>query len=192
VPNPSYLFLVPFSNYGSKSDIPIVQNPSYGPESASMNDGFPAITMTPETAGGLPPRGVDFNGILYLITDSLVHWSKGLRVQYDSAYATAIGGYPKGTILASDDYTKDYLSLADNNTTNPNSPGTSAYWKVYAGVGSVPNATSSVAGITKIINNLTSTDTSSALTAAQGKVLNDTKLGINYWNIWGSNRKRYI
>jgi hypothetical protein len=36
---------------------------------ASLNDGFPPLTMTPIAAGGVPPFGQDMNGILNQITE---------------------------------------------------------------------------------------------------------------------------
>ena len=41
-----------------------------------------------------------------------------------------------------------------------------------------PNATETVAGVVGLVNNLTSTDTTKALTAAQGKALNDKMFGV--------------
>uniref|UniRef100_UPI001F2311C1 hypothetical protein n=1 Tax=Escherichia coli TaxID=562 RepID=UPI001F2311C1 len=59
-----------------------------------------------------------------------------------------------------------------NNTVNPNN-GLGGAWEVYSGQGSIPTATSTTAGVTKVLNVLNSTDVGSALSAAQGKVLND-------------------
>nr|4MTM_A Chain A, Putative tail fiber protein [Acinetobacter phage AP22] len=63
-------------------------------------------------------------------------------------------------------------SLIANNTVNPNN-GLGGAWEVYSGQGSIPTATSTTAGITKVLNVLNSNDVGSALSAAQGKVLND-------------------
>ena len=41
------------------------------PGFASLNDGFPPLTMTPIAAGGVPPFGQDMNGILNQITEVL-------------------------------------------------------------------------------------------------------------------------
>jgi len=91
----------------------------------------------------------------------------------DSAYAAKIGGYDQGCILASNDYTRDYISLIPNNLTDPNGSGTAGKWAIYSGAGSIASATASIAGIVKIVDNLSSTAVDAALTANQGKVLND-------------------
>lgn len=87
---------------------------------ASLNDGFPPLTFTPETAGGTPPFGQDFNGILNEIT-KIQQWQQaGGGWVYDSAFATEIGGYPAGAILNSAILPgRQWINLADNNTQNP-------------------------------------------------------------------------
>ena len=59
------LIPVPFCNSGNKASIP-VDAPTTPDEAnyASYEAGFPTITMIPTEANGIPPRGVDFNGIL--------------------------------------------------------------------------------------------------------------------------------
>jgi hypothetical protein len=91
---------------------------------ASLNDGFPPLNFVPSTAGGTPPFGGDFNGILKQLSQ-LAQWqSAGGPVFYDSAFATGIGGYPKGTILQSAIVVGNrWLSTVDNNTTNPDTGG---------------------------------------------------------------------
>jgi len=56
---------------------------------------------------------------------------------------------------------------------DPNSTNISGFWAIYSGQGSVPTATSTTTGTVKLINNLTSTATDAALSAAQGKILYD-------------------
>lgn len=169
-----YLVRVPFAINGSKNTIQITRQPSQDPEDATYDTGFPPETMIPTDAGGLAPKGLDFNGIFYELSSPIAHYCRGDRIQFDAAYAAAIGGYSKGAILASDDYQKDYISLVDNNTANPN--GTNTTWAVYAGQGSVPVATSTTTGTVKLVNSLNSSATDAALTAAQGKALNESKL----------------
>lgn len=161
----------------NKNTIQDERQPSQPVQDATLKDGFPLITMTPQDAGGIAPNGQDFNGILYEISLDTVHRQKGLRIQFDPNYAAKIGGYSIGSILASSDYQRDYISLIDNNLTDPNGSGTAGRWAIYSGAGSVVTATASIAGIAKLNNTLTSTATDAALTAAQGNVLNNTKLG---------------
>ena len=69
--------------------------------------------------------------------------------------------------------THDYISLIPNNLTDPNGSGTAGRWAIYSGAGSIASATAFIAGIVKIVDNLSSTATDAALTANQGKVLGD-------------------
>lgn len=166
-----YMVQIPFCNTGNKNAIQLTQQAGQDPEDATYQDGFPPVTMLNEDAGGLPPKGLDFNGIFYELSSPIAHYCRGDRIQYDANYAAAIGGYAKGWVVASNDYQKDYISLVDNNLADPN--GTNTTWAVYAGQGSVPAATSTTTGTVKLVNSLASTATDAALTAAQGKVLSD-------------------
>lgn len=172
--NPEIMWSKAFAwNATNKSTIQEGRQPSQDEQDATLNDGFPLITMTPQEAGGIAPNGQDMNGALYAISSDMVHRQKGLRIQFDPAYAAKIGGYDQGCILASNDYTRDYISLIPNNLTDPNGSGTAGRWAIYSGAGSIASATASIAGIVKIVDNLSSTATDAALTANQGKVLGD-------------------
>jgi hypothetical protein len=91
---------------------------------ASLTDGFPPLTFTPSSAGGCPPFGQDFNGILKQVTQWSQWVQAGGPVFYDSSFATSIGGYPKGTILSSTIVPGyRWLSTVENNTTDPDAGG---------------------------------------------------------------------
>lgn len=172
--NPEIMWSKAFAwNATNKNTIQEERQPSQDVQDATLNDGFPLITMTPQEAGGIAPNGQDMNGALYAISSDMVHRQKGLRIQFDPAYAAKIGGYDQGCILASSDYTRDYISLIPNNLTDPNGSGTAGRWAIYSGAGSIASATASIAGIVKIVDSLSSTATDAALTANQGKVLGD-------------------
>lgn len=172
--NPEVMWSKAFAwNATNKNTIQEERQPSQDVQDATLNDGFPLITMTPQDAGGIAPNGQDMNGALYAISLDMVHRQKGLRIQFDPAYAAKIGGYEQGCILASNDYTRDYISLIPNNLTDPNGSGTAGHWAIYSGAGSIASATASIAGIVKIVDSLSSTATDAALTANQGKVLGD-------------------
>lgn len=172
--NPEIMWSKAFAwNATNKNTIQEERQPSQDVQDATLNDGFPLITMTPQDAGGIAPNGQDMNGALYAISLDMVHRQKGLRIQFDPAYAAKIGGYDQGCILASNDYTRDYISLIPNNLTDPNGSGTAGRWAIYSGAGSIASATASIAGIVKIVDSLSSTATDAALTANQGKVLSD-------------------
>lgn len=142
-------------------------------EDATWNNGWGTITMIPKEDGGLAPKGQDFNGVLYTMSDHLVHRQNGQQILFSQDVVTEFGGYATGSIIQSDDFTKHYRSLIDNNTFNPNTTSITGRWEIYAGQGSIPTASSTVAGVTKVLNVLNSTDSGSALSAAQGKVLKD-------------------
>jgi hypothetical protein len=95
---------------------------------ASLPDGFPPLTFVPAAAGGCPPFGQDFNGILKQVSQGVQWQQAGGPIFYDSAFSTAIGGYPKGAILSSAVVLgNQWISTVDNNTTDPDSSG-AANW----------------------------------------------------------------
>ncbi|HEN3634124.1 TPA: hypothetical protein U5E30_002747 [Yersinia enterocolitica] len=116
---------VPFGVNGQREVIEPDTTP--GDNSASYNLGFPPITMILKTAGGLPPKGQDMNQVLFELS-SLSRWSSaGALNAYDSAFSTAVNGYPKGSQLANSTFTGSWLNTVDGNTSNPES-GTATGW----------------------------------------------------------------
>lgn len=101
------------------------------PGRASLSLGFPPLNFTPRGSGGIPPFGEDFNGIFNQIT-SWNQWQQaGGTVVYDSAFSTAVNGYPEGAVLRSAVNPQlFYVSTTDNNTTNPDDPIASSGWQV--------------------------------------------------------------
>lgn len=104
--------------------IPVTSQIGIQNGAASLNDGFPPLTFIPTGAGGVPPYGQDMNGIL----NEISLWSQwlqagGVFIPYDPAFSSAIGGYPKGAILASASAGSIWVSTADNNTTDPDTGG---------------------------------------------------------------------
>ncbi|WP_258087354.1 phage tail protein, partial [Xenorhabdus bovienii] len=117
--NPN-LIPAPFAQNGHRDEIPASHKSDLPSQKATWDTGFPQITMMPVTAGGLPPSGKDFNGVFNQISDNIVHLSKGGKYKFSQEYANSINGYPKGAILQSDDETKEFQSLIDNNKINFN------------------------------------------------------------------------
>lgn len=124
---------VPFANAGAKNTIPVASQIGITPGAASYTDGFPPATRTPIAAGGVPPYGVDFNGILNAITAQNQWENAGGHYPFDAAFAASIGGYPKGALLARVGYDGFWVSSVDNNSTNPDTGG--AGWLPLFGVG---------------------------------------------------------
>lgn len=130
---------VPFAESGSKNTIPVASQIGVTPGLASFTDGFPPLTMTPLVAGGIPPKGMDFNGILYFLS-AATRWAQaGAGYSYDAAFATAIGGYPKGATLVMATGNGFWMSTVENNSTNPDSGG-SGWIALPAGIASAAQA----------------------------------------------------
>lgn len=95
---------------------------------ASLHDGFVPLNATPIAAGGVPPDIKDMNGILYEISGWSRWQAAGGPVFYDPTFSAAIGGYPKGAVLASATLTGVFwTSTANGNTTDPDGVG-AANW----------------------------------------------------------------
>ncbi len=105
--SPSYVNTIPLTAPTS---------PAYA---ASYQLGFPPITMTAQSAGGLNPDGRDFNGILNPITANLAALTGGQGYQFNSTYATANGGYALGAILAMSNGAGYWINQVSGNSNNP-------------------------------------------------------------------------
>ena len=159
MPNPD-LIPEPFAQSGDKNPIPLeraISDPIYR---ASWKAGFPPDTRLPRDLGGEAPDGLDFNGVLNALSQAVVFLQKGNAYQFD----VSIAPYPIGALVRSNDNLTTYQSTVPNNSNNPNSNMTG--WRVYNGSGF-------------IVDNLTTNDSAKALSAAQGKVLQDNKLEAN-------------
>ena len=159
MPNPD-LIPEPFAQSGDKNPIPLeraIADPVYR---ASWKAGFPPDTRLPKDVGGEAPDGLDFNGVLNILSQAVVFLQKGNAYQFDAIMAP----YPIGALVRSNDNLTTYQSTVPNNSNNPNENMTG--WRVY-------NSSSFV------VDNLTTNDSEKALSAAQGKVLQDNKLEAN-------------
>lgn len=144
--------VLPFANSGSKNTIPASSQIGITAGAASLTDGFPPLTRTPIASGGVPPSGLDMNGILYQLS-AITRWaSAGAGYTYDSTFASDanVGGYPQGARVLRADGTGYWLNTVDANTTNPET----------GGAGWVPDYTYGAAAVTMTSSNVT-------LTAAQ-------------------------
>lgn len=128
-------FPIPFAASAGASYIRTVPTDPVTPTTtdapASLTEGFPPECFLPEASGGIPPNGKDFNGILNQITAALRWMAAGGPAIFNSDFSTAIGGYPKGAVLASVALPgAEWISIADNNTTDPDSVGASGWVKI--------------------------------------------------------------
>lgn len=112
---------VPFATSGLKNSIPSTSNNVTG--NAGYDAGFPAINMTPIAAGGIPPFGQDFNGIFFELSAAVRYDQAGGLYPYSSPFSTAVGGYPKGALIAKATLDGLWLNTTVDNTTNPDTGG---------------------------------------------------------------------
>lgn len=115
--------VLPFAADGNKNTIPVPSQIPITPGAASYTDGFPPLTMLPPTSGGVGPSALDFNGILNEISAPALWYCAGAGFPYDSAFSTAVGGYPKGSRVLAASGAGYWFSTVDNNTTNPDAGG---------------------------------------------------------------------
>ncbi|ENN86086.1 hypothetical protein RHSP_32139 [Rhizobium freirei PRF 81] len=127
-------FAIPFANNagaGYIRAIPQASQIGITNGAASLTDGFPPLNFLPVGSGGVPPFGQDMNGILNQITLWAQWQAAGGSGIFDSAFSTAIGGYPRGATLESTTAGQFWVSSIDNNTNNPDSNPTG--WVLFQG-----------------------------------------------------------
>ncbi len=91
---------------------------------ASYEGGFPPITMTPVIAGGIPPFGQDFNGILYDLTaQAVAAWAGRPIPVWSATVVAAHTGYQLGAVLAMSTGMGYWINLNSNNPTDPDNGG---------------------------------------------------------------------
>lgn len=150
---PSKLVL-PFASAGGKNTIPVASQIGIVAGKASLADGFPPLTRTPLSAGGVPPSGLDMNGILYEMS-AVIRWANaGGGYAYDSTFATDtnVGGYPKGARVMRSDGLGYWFNTVENNITDPEAAGTAA------ADGWVPDFTTGASPVTMTNANVTLTE----------------------------------
>jgi hypothetical protein len=143
--------VLPFAASGGKRTIPVDSQIGIVAGAASLADGFPPLTRTPLSAGGVPPSGLDMNGVLYEISAAIRWANAGGGYAYDSAFAidTNVGGYPKGARIMRSDGLGYWLNLTENNVTDPEDVATAAGW--------VPDYTNGIAAVAMASANVTLT-----------------------------------
>lgn len=130
---------------------------------ASLDSGFTSVNMTVLAAGGIPPFGQDFNGILKMLSTSSQNYESGNVPTWSSDFSASIGGYPEySLVLYNGNY---YVSTSDSNTTTPGASG--AYWKSLFD-GYVSGASTNNVAVNNIqAVNFTGTDNSAAVLRAE-------------------------
>lgn len=103
-----------------------------GSHLASVQEGFPAITMKPQEEGGEAPDGKDFNGMFNLMSQFYYYTQNGGHYTFVQEVSDAIGGYPENALLwyfPQEGSARWLRSTKPNNTdnfnTNPETIGSS-------------------------------------------------------------------
>ena len=167
--------ITPWAESGLKQAIPQAADPVNG--RAGYDQGFPPINMTPKAAGGIPPFGQDMNGIIYDLTLALQYLEAGGSFPYDSAWATAVGGYPVGALVSRTDNAGLWRNTAANNLTDPEAGG--AGWQ--------PEG-SGATSVTMTSSNVTLT----ALQASRGMIIITGTLTANLQLIFPTYVKQWL
>ncbi|WP_164027596.1 pyocin knob domain-containing protein [Rodentibacter caecimuris] len=166
-----------WASSGLKNDIPMDRSDSLPRESATYNDGFPQITMTPISMGGKAPSGKDMNGALNELSDHIVYQNKGGIYPFNAEFAEKIGGYPKGAILINERLNLAFQSLVDNNKTNFNTQDYTGKWVVVFGndffVPKTQTATTTQVGIVQLNSATNSNSETQASTPKAVKTVKD-------------------
>lgn len=169
---PSKLTL-PFANAGQKNTIPVSSQIGNIPGAASYTDGFPPLTMQPVSAGGIPPSGLDFNGIFYALSAVNVWLNTGTGFSFDAGFAAAVGGYPLGARVLRADGAGYWRSAVENNTSNPDT----------GGAGWVPDGFKAIASVYA--------SAQQTLTVGAAKVMLDT-VEFDAHGLWDATHKRFV
>jgi hypothetical protein len=130
-------FPIPWANAAQSQfirNIPVASQIGVQDGAASLTDGFVPDNFTQIAAGGVPPFGQDFNGILKQVTQWNQWQQLGGPITFDATFASETGGYLKGTILQSAIVPgRLWLSTIDNNTNNPDANFPATGWVALPG-----------------------------------------------------------
>lgn len=170
---PSFIPVVWGASAGSPyiRTVPVASQIGVVPGAASFTDGFVPLNATNVLAGGIPPSVQDMNGVLHAFSANIQWQQAGGWYQFNSAFATAIGGYPNKACLLNATGTGFWFNTVDNNSTNPDSGGTG--WQA-VGASSCPwsGLTGSAPNISTFTNNVGYVTAAGASSAAPVQTVN--------------------
>lgn len=173
---------VPFGTNGPREAI-TPTTPS-GSNQASYDQGFPPITMTLKSAGGLPPKGQDMNQILFEQSSFNRYFSAGGGYVYDSTFSTAVGGYPLSARIPNSTGTGFWFNTVEDNQANPeNSTAALSGWVPIGsyGVTSITGLSSASVTLTTLQASKDRVNLSGNLTANINIVV---PAWVKYWQIY--------
>jgi len=135
---------IPFGNSAGSGYIRTVPVPSQIgvlAGAASFTDGFTPDTFTSLSGGGAYVSGEDINGILNHVTRWTRWQTAGGPAVFNSAFATAAGGYPKGAVIMSTATAgKLWQSTVDGNLTDPDGSAPAGWTAVGAAASTLDQA----------------------------------------------------
>lgn len=107
---------------GKTFPFPVASQISVLNGAASLNDGFVPLNMLP--VGGVPPFGIDMNGILYILSSWAAFFAAGQYPAYDATLQTAMGGYAQGArVQQAANPLAFWTSAVNANMTDPDTGG---------------------------------------------------------------------
>ena len=132
-------FIEPFANAGNRTPIPdatqvsgnVSYEEGYGPDYSKQLGVDPA-------AKNIGREG--YNAVLFDVTESIQAAQTGQRLPFDAPLAAAIGGYPRGAVVARTDGNGGWISQASLNSSNPE-VDTTTNWLPVGVVGTHTSAT---------------------------------------------------
>lgn len=105
---------------GKTNPFPVASQIGVLAGAASLTDGFPPLTATAPTSGGVAPFGIDANGILFLLSSWIAAQAAGQYPQFDATLATAMSGYKVGAILQqANNLNAFWINNVDGNSNDP-------------------------------------------------------------------------
>lgn len=114
---------IPFASQAGADFAAVIPEAPTAPGRASWELGFPPQNMEPVAVGGIPPFGQDMNGV-FLVSTAWLRWqAAGSPVPWDSAFSASVGGYPKGATVYAANGIGWWISMADDNVSNPDAAG---------------------------------------------------------------------
>ncbi|MHC5174360.1 phage tail protein [Serratia rhizosphaerae] len=124
---------VTFASGGEKNTIPdSATQETKEKGNAAYDSGFPPLTMMAIAAGGIPPHGKDFNGLLNDVTAALRYSQAGGLYSFNADFAQAIDGYPVGAVVLSTDGSKIWWNTVEANSTDPDGADSVGWKNIFA------------------------------------------------------------
>lgn len=114
------LIVKAWATLGDHATIPINPPLMPVPGQATYDLGFPPATRVPANMGGVPPFGVDMNGVLFDVTGNIAWLQGGMGYSWDQDFSDENSGYALGAVIKSaSNPTTWYYNRTAGNTNDP-------------------------------------------------------------------------